>query len=82
MGVPPESIQIGKCYLSNDGRVRRVMKFLPGGRIRYRYRSFPANERGPWRTGRLDIAGFAATTVREVPCNWTPERHSEEQGMR
>lgn len=34
MSIPPESIEVGKCYLSNDGRVRRVVKFLPEGRVR------------------------------------------------
>ena len=73
MTIPPESIEVGKCYLSMEGRVRRVTKFLPGGRIRYAYRSVPANEGKPWRTGRLDVARFAATALREVPCDWTPE---------
>ncbi len=73
MAVPPESIEIGKCYLSNDGRVRRAAKFLPDGRIRYAYRSFPATQGRLWRTGRLDVERFAETSVREVPSDWTPE---------
>ncbi len=74
MPVPPESIEVGKCYLTNDGRVRRVAKFLPDGRVRYVYRSFPADKRRTWRTGRLDLEGFAATALREVPCDWMPEK--------
>ncbi len=73
MAVPPESIEVGKCYLSNDGRVRRAAKFLPDGRIRYAYRSFPVPQGRLWRTGRLDVERFAETTVREVPCDWTPD---------
>jgi hypothetical protein len=73
LSVPPESIEVGRCYLSDDGRVRRVRKFLPDGRVRYTYRSFLAAQASPWRTGRLDVEGFAATALREVPCDWTPE---------
>ena len=73
MSIPISEIEVGKCYLSNEGRVRRVVKFLPNERVRYRYRSFPVTEREPWRTGRLDIEGFAATTLREVPCDLRPE---------
>lgn len=73
MPVPPESIQVGRCYLSDQGRIRRVTKFLPEGRLRYRYRSLLASKYEPWQTGRLDVEGFATTTLREVPCDWTPE---------
>ncbi len=73
MPIPPESIEFGKCYLSNDGRVRGAAKFLPDGRIRYAYRSFPATPGRLWRTGRLDVGRFAETTLREVPCDWMSE---------
>ncbi len=73
MAVPPESLEVGKCYLSNDGRVRRAAKFLPDGRIRYAYRSVPAVQGRLWRTGRLNVERFAETVLREVPCDWTPE---------
>jgi hypothetical protein len=70
MSVPPESIEVGACYLSNDGRVRKVMRFLTDGRVRYRYRG-PFG--GRWRHGALDLQSFVATVERSVPCNWTPE---------
>jgi hypothetical protein len=69
MSIPPESIQVGRCYLSEEGRVRRVTKFLASGQVRYKYRSFPDDERSPWRTGNLDVGRFAATTLREVSCD-------------
>ena len=78
MPVPPESIEIGKFYLTNDGRLRRVAKFLSDGQVRYAYRSFPADKRKTWRTGRLDLESFAATAVREVPWDWTPEMDETE----
>jgi hypothetical protein len=72
MTIPPESIAVGKCYLSDEGRVRRVVKFISDNQIRYAYRSFP--QKGKlWRTGRLEVGRFAETTLREVPCDWTPE---------
>ncbi len=73
MSVPPESIEVGKCYLSTDGRVRRVVKFLPEGRIRYAYRAIAAVEHKGWKTGRLDVGRFVETTLREVPCDWSEE---------
>ena len=73
MGLPPESIQIGRCYLSEEGRVRRVVGFWPAGWVQYRYRSATPYKRSAWRSGRLSLQMFAATLVREVPCDWTPE---------
>ncbi len=69
MGVPPESIEVGKCYLSNDGRVRRVAKFLPSGRIRYVYRSFPA-ARQVMADRTLGFGAFRGDHFARGPCNW------------
>jgi hypothetical protein len=70
MSDPPESIEVGQCYLTDDGRVRKVMRLLPDGRIRYRYRG-PFSNR--WRSGTLDRRSFFSTIERPVACNWTPE---------
>ena len=72
MSILPETIQVGRCYLTTDGRVRRVLETGPE-RVRYSYRSFPADPRRTWRSGVLSIEVFAATVEREVPCDWTPE---------
>ena len=53
MGLPPETIQIGRCYLTEEGRVRRVVGFKPAGWVRYRYRSATSHKRSAWRSGRL-----------------------------
>ncbi len=74
MSIPPESIQIGQCYLSGEGRVRRVIGFWPVGWVQYKYRSAIPDKRGQWRSGRLPLEKFAGTLLREVPCDWTPER--------
>ncbi len=73
MAIPPESIEVGRYYLSTDGRVRRVVKFLPDGRVRYAYRSVSLDERRGWKTGRLDVGRFAETTLREAPRDLTSE---------
>jgi hypothetical protein len=70
MSDPLESVEVGQCYLTEDGRVRRVTRLLPDGRIRYRYRG-PFSKR--WRSGTLDRRSFFSTIERSVPCNWTPE---------
>jgi hypothetical protein len=74
VGLPPESIQIGQCYLSEEGRVRRVVAFRPAGWVQYRYRFATSHKRSAWRSGRLSLQTFAVTVTREVPCDWTPER--------
>ena len=73
MNIPPETTEVGKCYLSDDGRVRRVVKFISDSQVRYAYRSFPAHDGKLWRTGRLEVERFAETTIRQVPHDWTPE---------
>jgi hypothetical protein len=71
--VPPESLEVGRCYLANDGRsprIRRVVQFLPGGRVQY-------EQRGPKTARRMRMTyreHFAVMVWREVPCDWIPER--------
>ena len=74
MALPPESIQIGRCYLTEEGRVRLVVGFGPAGWVRYKDRSADPNQKAAWRSGRLSLQMLAATVTREVPCDWTPER--------
>ncbi len=74
MPVPPESIEVGRCYLTRDRRLRRVNEIRLDGEVRYKYRHFPAAKRRTWRSGVLAVNIFAATVLGEVPCDWTPER--------
>ena len=72
MSVPPETIQVGQCYLTNMGTIRRVTGLLPG-RVRYEQR--PAH-RATWANYRadiLDLRSFAFLVERLVPCDWTSE---------
>ncbi len=73
MSVPPESIQVGQCYLSVTGQVRRVMRVLPDGRVQYEARGGAVARAFNWRTDILDLRSFAFSVERPVPCDWTPE---------
>jgi hypothetical protein len=73
MSIAPESIQVGECYLTKMGTIRRVTGLLPGS-VRNEQR--PAH-RTTWpnhRTDILDLRSFAFSVERAVPCDWTPER--------
>ncbi len=82
MSIPPESIQVGQCYLMDTGRIRRVTELLPG-RVRFQQRRADRD----WRTGNVDIVdirSFAFMVERLVPCDWTLESdeapHSQTRG--
>lgn len=73
MSVPPESIQVGHCYLIPSGNVRRVHAILEG-RVQYETRARPRAGPGwAWRPGIVDLKTFAAMVERPVSCDWTPE---------
>lgn len=72
MSVPPESIQIGQCYVSAAGEVRRVLGLLPK-RVQFQQR---AGHRRGWDVSiidSLDRRSFAFAARKPVPCDWTPE---------
>jgi hypothetical protein len=79
MTIPPESIGVGKCYLTDGNTVRRVVTVLPDRRIQYEWRG---GHRAKWKAGILSGREFAQQAEREVPCDWTPERDNEERGTR
>ena len=72
MSLSPESIEVGQCYLTNMGTIRRVTGLVPG-RVQYKQRP---GHRPTWanhRTDILDLRSFAFSVERPVPCDWTPE---------
>jgi hypothetical protein len=71
MSIPPESIQVDRCYLTESGSVRRVTSIGSDGLVRYRERVCA----GPWSAGTKQRRKhvFANSTVRQVPCDWTAE---------
>ncbi len=75
VSIPPESIEVGRCYLTKTGRVRRVLCLMPDGRVQYEQRRGPVREGHAWpRRSMSPIRTFAYNAEREVPCDWTPDR--------
>jgi hypothetical protein len=71
MSIPPESIEVGKCYLAEGGRdvrIRRVVHILPDERVQYEQRT----PKSHWIPGIQERRSFAAMLLREVPCDWAP----------
>ena len=73
MPVPPEILQVGKCYVTAEGQLRRILRFLPG-RVQFERRIATAALGHAWVPRVVDCRAFAASVEREVPCDWTPER--------
>jgi hypothetical protein len=73
MPIPPESIQVGQCYLMLDGEVRRVLRLLPNEGVHYESRAGMIVQAFGWKPGVLARSAFAALIDRPVPCDWTPE---------
>ena len=74
MPLPPESLQVGQCYLCTMGKVRRVLS-IHAERVLYETRG-QANEKSAgftWRPGIVAPKTFALLVERPVPCDWTPE---------
>ncbi len=78
MSLPPESIEVGKCYLVRTGRsdqpmgVRRIVRIMPDGRIQFEHRI--ASSKGvAWKAAIQDARSFAFMVEREVSCDRTPE---------
>jgi hypothetical protein len=76
VSLPPESIEVGKCYLTSKGQVRRVVicehgrvTFHTGGRRLY----VPG---GAPRRRVITLPKFALDAEREVPCD------RKDKGMR
>ncbi len=77
MSIPPESLEVGQCYLVRNEKslqVRRVVQVMPDGQVRFerRVRTTGAKKDG-WVSKVAGGRAFAAAVVRKVPCDWTPE---------
>ena len=91
MPVPPESIQVGRCYLSRGYlvagrkalRVRKVKQIHPGGRVQFDQRRGPILPGRPWPVrGTMRLDAFALAVEREVPCDWVPNLDNNGQELR
>lgn len=72
MTIPLERMDVGKCYLTRSGEIRRVLHILPHGQVHYEARRAAVLQEFGWTEGVLELALFAALIEREVPCDWTP----------
>jgi hypothetical protein len=72
--IPPESVEVGKCYLDARHRVLHVTHVTLDGRVRFKYQEAHLTTADAWWAGMLNLREFASETVRQVPCDWTPER--------
>ncbi len=72
MAAPPESIKVGRCYLTDAARVQRVLEITPDGKVTYAHRSTRSWHKA-WTPGTASLRAFAFITLREVPCDWIPE---------
>ncbi len=70
MTLPPERIQVGKCYLMQASHVWRVVRITGDGRAEFMHRL--GHMLKNWKIGAEERRTFGATTVREVPCDWRP----------
>ncbi len=74
MTIPLERMEVGKCYLTSDGRVVRILQFLSNGSLAYRFRRVDATPPFRWTGAVAPPKVLPFQAVREVPCDWTPER--------
>jgi hypothetical protein len=72
MSVPPESITVGKCFVTPGNQVRRVLS-VEAGKVTYEARG-PKMIKGKWPSrSTVDMGRFAADVAREVPCHYDPD---------
>jgi hypothetical protein len=72
MSIPPESIQVGQCYLSETGKVCRVTGVLPDQRVQFAWRN-AASRRMGWRreVGIMSVADSpVALSIRSHVIGW------------
>ncbi len=74
MTVPVSALKVGKCYLTNTGRVWRIIQAMPDGRILYEHRSRNLDS-DRWSPGMLMKNTLPAEVLIEceVPCDVRPE---------
>ena len=71
MGVPVESVAVGKCYVTEIGQVRRVLE-IKEAMVKYESRGKTAHGRSWGALTKVSILSFARDVEREVPCDYDP----------
>jgi hypothetical protein len=81
MSIPPESIRTGKCYLTTNGQVARVLKLEADG-VYYEFRSGVLAMPSMWTRAITTCQSFNHRAEREVPCDWTPSSDNQTQEVK
>ena len=71
MGLPVESVAVGRCYLTEIGQVRRVLE-IKQAMVKYECRRKTAHGRSWGDLTAISIVRFARDVEREVPCDYDP----------
>jgi hypothetical protein len=73
VSIDLESIQVGQWNLSDAGKVRHVVRLLPDGRVKFRWRNASDMRKVAWRKeeNMMPLEILASTVERPVPCDWT-----------
>ncbi len=82
MSIPPESIQVGQCYLMETGQVVSIMALLPSGAVQFLQRAGHTPEWARSKARVLNLRSFAFSAERPVSCDWTPESDDKETRSR
>ena len=72
MSVPPESVEVGRCYLGAQHRILHVTHVTPDGRVRFKYQEAHLTKADAWWVGMLNLREFSSQTIRQVPCDGAP----------
>jgi hypothetical protein len=78
MGVKPDDVQVGRCFVTSQNQVRKVTEITSDDRVNYvaRGSSFQRGEaswgRGPIKSALPSRADFANAVDRQVTCDWDP----------
>ncbi len=73
MTVHRTSIEVGKCYLTRNDQVVRVMNLLSDGHVVYAFRNASVARASGWTSAATRLEVFVHLVEREVPSVWTPE---------
>ncbi len=71
MGVPLESIQVGKCFLTDLGQLRRVVA-IRDGMVIYESRGKHGYSGSAEATRKMAMGHFANRAEREVAADYKP----------
>jgi hypothetical protein len=71
MGIPVESLAVGKCYLTEIGQVRRVLE-IKEAMLKYESRGKTAHGGSGGALTTMSVLRFARDVEREVPCDHDP----------